>query len=274
LRVKLLALESPSMKQLEKFALLCAFLYSIPLDLPATQSKIPVQASQAYGKVPLSFEPNLGQADQRVEFLAHGDGYGLFLTHKGAVLRLERGPNGAGVMMRLLHANPRSLVEGVDALPGKSNYFVGNDQTKWRTNIPTYSRVRYRDIYPGIDAVFSGRQRELEYDLVVAPGAGVGSIRLGFSGVRSIRIDENGDLVLRTGTGDVTQHRPIIYQDSAGERRLIAGRYVRKGRLEVAFEVAKYDRNLPLVIDPDQRQLDFRADDKLKFPVGGQRKSI
>jgi hypothetical protein len=152
--------------------------------------------------------------------------------------------------MSLVGAAREPAVTGVDELPGKANYFIGRDPSKWRTNVPTYSKVHYREVYPGIDLVYYGHQRQLEYDLVVAPGADPKKIVLGFKGADKLEIDSGGDLVLHASGGDIRQHKPIVYQDIDGIRREIDGGYVRKGANRVGFKVAAYDTTRPLVIDP------------------------
>src|SRR5579885_3821844 len=127
-------------------------------------------ARARFANLPLSFEPNQGQTDARVRYLSHGPGYTFFLTSTEIVLAPRQDARGP-VRLRLLNGNPEPRLEALDRLPGVSNYFLGNDPAKWRTDIPTYKRIALREIYPGIDAVFYGNQRQLEYDLVVAPGA-------------------------------------------------------------------------------------------------------
>ena len=134
--------------------------------------------------------------------------------------------------------------------PGKAHYFIGNDPTKWRTHVPTFGRVHYRDVYPGIDLTFYGNQRQLEYDFIVGPGADPRRISLQFAGADAIAVEATGDLVLRTGAEAIRQHRPQIYQEIDGRRQPIAGRYVLRGPSQVGFDVADYDRSRPLVIDP------------------------
>ncbi len=226
----------------------------------------------AYGKLPLSFELNRGQTDARVKFLSRGSGYTLFLTRTEAVLALrnsqraedaaekERGIERAQqpktqtpatvLRMRLLGANTAPQVDGVDALPGKSHYFIGSDPKKWRTNISQYARVRYREVYPGIDLIYYGNQRRLEYDFVVSPGADPKAIRLAFSGAEKLSLDDEGNLILHTEGGDVRQRAPIVYQDVHGQKCSVSGEYFLRGEDEVAFQVASYDRGRPLVIDP------------------------
>ena len=126
------------------------------------------------------------------------------------------------VRMKLVGANPQAKVDGLDELPGKSNYFVGNDPKKWRTNVANYAKVKYANVYPGVDLVYYGNQRQLEYDFVVQPGADPNQIALNVGaglvpvpgrpqGV-PLRIDANGDLVVATEGGEVIFHKPVVYQ--------------------------------------------------------------
>jgi hypothetical protein len=151
--------------------------------------------------------------------------------------------------MKLRNANPAAKVTGQDELSGTSNYFIGNDPAKWRTKVPTYAKVKYEGIYPGIDLVYYGHQRELEYDFVLQPGANPQAIRLSIAGVKQLRI-EHGDLVLRSAGGEVRLRRPYTYQEVNGTRREIHGGYAMNSKNEVGFRLASYDRTRPLVIDP------------------------
>jgi uncharacterized repeat protein (TIGR03803 family) len=227
-------------------------------------------AVKAYGHLPLSFEANQGQTDQRVKFLSHGTGYSLFLTGDEAVLALKK-PGGsvardrqlkaavpsaeppAVVRMRLVGANAAAKVTGLAELPGKSNYFIGNDPKKWRTNVPNWAKVKYENVYPGVDLVYYGDQGQLEYDFVVQAGADPKAIQLGFAGAESPRIDGKGDLVLGADGGEVIFHKPVVYQPATDHgqrtRDVVDGEYLLKGG-RVAFEVASYDKTRPLVIDP------------------------
>ena len=204
-------------------------------------------AMDAYGSLPLGFERNRGQTDPRVKFLARGQGLTLFLTSADAVLVTRS----AAIRMRLLGANRDSDPQGLDELPGRVHSFIGRDPRKWRTDAPTYARVRYRAVYPGIDLVYYGaRQQRLEYDFVVAPGADPRAIRLGFEGVDRFEVDRDGDLLLHVGDAALRFARPLVYQTVAGVRREIPGGWVRDGAFTVGFKVAAYDRSAPLVIDP------------------------
>ncbi len=205
-----------------------------------------------FTQMPLRFEANAGQADSRVKFLARGSGYTLFLTPREAVLSLQKTnqPSGAVVRMRLAGANAAARAEGVERLDGVSNYFLGNDPRQWRTEVPNYAKVRYRGVYPGVDLIYYGRERQLEYDFVVAPGADPRRIEFAVSGARRMRLDASGDLALDAGGGEVTLRRPVIYQQRGKHRREIAGRYALRGANRAGFELAPYEASLPLVIDP------------------------
>jgi hypothetical protein len=224
-----------------------------------------VRFNEAYGKLPLSFEANQGQVEDRVKYLSRGDGFNLFLTPTETVLVLRTGSGGTGLhpdsgirntklavlRMKLVGANPRPKVKGIEEQPGRSNYFIGNDPAKWRTNVAHFARVQYSHVYPGVDLVYYGNQRQLEYDFVVAPGTDPGAIRLAFDGARDASLDRGGDLVLRLPEGgEVRQRKPVIYQEVGGQREEVAGHYVLKGEREVGFEIGEYDASRPLVIDP------------------------
>jgi hypothetical protein len=237
---------------------------------PAATAPEPSSARKAeigsnYGKLPLSFEANQGQTDSQVKFLARGRGYALFLTPAEAVLSLAKpqarayaetsapsSPEASGTVlaMQLSGANLEPQVIGKDALPGRVNYLRGKDPARWHTQIPTYAKVAYEGIYPGVDLVYYGNQGQLEYDFVVAPGGDPGVLKLVFRGADRIEINAAGELVLATASGDIRMHAPVIYQETAGVRTTVAGGYVLKETQEVSFEVAAYDTSRPLVIDP------------------------
>src|ERR1044072_3677157 len=197
--------------------------------------------------LPLNFELNQGQTHKRVKFLARSEGYVLFLTATEAVMALdnpaahrkgkenrdarerdfnadEKGrPPRSIVRMKLEGANPAPQIEGLDQLSATSNYFAGSDPTAWRTNIPNYARVRYSQVYPGIDVVYYGNERRLEYDFVVAPGSNPELIEMTFGGIQDFEISQTGDLVLHTQQGDVRQSKPTAYQELDGAKVEIQG---------------------------------------------------
>ncbi|HEY7539611.1 MAG TPA: CFI-box-CTERM domain-containing protein [Methylomirabilota bacterium] len=197
--------------------------------------------------LPLAFEPNLGQTDPRVKFLARSRGMTLFLTSTETVLLTRR----CAVRMRLVGANRDAEPRGVDPLPGRHHSLIGRDPARWRVDAPTYARVRYRDVYPGVDLVYYGTEdRRLEYDFVVAPGTDPGVIRLAFDGVDRLRLDAGGDLVLHVGDTSLRFGAPRIYQTSPGGRRAVAGAWSLMGARTAAFRIGAYDRREALVIDP------------------------
>jgi uncharacterized protein (TIGR03437 family) len=210
-------------------------------------SQEPPQIPQArwLDNLPLRFETNQGQAPPAVKFLARGRGYSLSLTAFGSVLSLP----GAEIQTKLAGAHPRTKLEGLDALPGATNYLHDSDPATWQTGIRNYARVRYTQVYSGIDLVFYGAGGLLEYDFVVQPGADPAAIALDIQGARAIRVDGRGDLVLDTPAGEVRWRQPVIYQNRRGAREPVNGRFVLHGR-RVRFEIAAYDRARPVVIDP------------------------
>jgi uncharacterized repeat protein (TIGR01451 family) len=233
---------------------------------PATPAQRP-QVRVAYSHLPLIFERNEGQSSPTVRFLARGSGYGLFLTGQEAVLALQSsvpslrsgqakygrqvsGKQGSVLRMSLANANPSAFVDGADLLPGKSNYFIGNDPAKWHRNVPQFARVRYREVYPGIDLTYYGNQGRLEYDFEVAPGADPKQVTLRFQGTGQPKLDGHGNLVLALGGGDVWFEAPRVYQKIEDEQRPVAGRFVLRGEYQVGFELGAYDRSRALVIDP------------------------
>jgi hypothetical protein len=222
------------------------FASAAPAVDPATQAKVTAQYLQS----PMIFEMNEGQSDPQVKALSRGSRYGLFLTSNESVFVLNSGAkNQAVVQVRAVGANPAPKVSGVDRLGSISNYFLGRDQSKWRKNVANYARVKYESIYPGVDLIYYGNQKQLEYDYVVAPGADPNSIRLDIEGASKLKLDRNGDLRLETSDGAINQHKPVIYQQVDGKRRQIAGNFVLRGK-QVSFRVGDYDHSKNLVIDP------------------------
>jgi len=208
--------------------------------------------SKTFGTLPLSFEANLGQVDPEVKFFSRSAGHGFYLTNSETVMVLgKRNAARPDVLkMKLRGANSQPHITGLDELPGKSNYFIGDDPGKWKTDVPSYSKVRYEAVYEGIDVVYHSTEQQIEYDFVIAPGADYKQIRLSFKGSRQLKLDKNGDLIVRMKSGDIRHLKPVIYQEIAGKKIEITGRYLLSGKQEIGFEVENYDRSRPLVIDP------------------------
>jgi hypothetical protein len=220
-------------------------------------------------QMPLTFEANHGQTDPQVEFLSHGKGYTAFLTAGELVLSLRPtgsattpGIGGAPIaknakqiqnttlQFRLVGAAQTPLAVGEDPQPGKVNYFIGNDPAKWHTNVQSYARVRYKNVYPGIDLVYYGNHRQLEYDFAISAGADPSRIQFEIKGAKQIHVDEKGDLVVQTAGGDLHFQSPAVYQESTAQRVPVQGAYVMNDSTHIAFQVAHYDSNKALVIDP------------------------
>jgi uncharacterized repeat protein (TIGR01451 family) len=220
-----------------------------------TQAKLRLLA------MPLHFEPNQGQSNGQVKFTARGAGYTMFLTPMEAVLALRQKQAGAmrgdekpaatqWLHFSLQKANPHAEITAEDQLPGRANYLIGNDRNKWHTDVPLYGRVRYREIYPGIDLVYYGNQQRIEHDFRLAPGADPHRIVLQVKGARRLRLEDSGDLLVETSLGAVRMRKPDVYQEVAGKRVEVAGAYqVGRGK-RVWFKIGEYDRSRELVIDP------------------------
>jgi len=224
---------------------------------PPTSHHDLARVKESYSKIPLSFVVNHGQADKDVKFISRGSGYSLALASTTFTLAVAdtRNKNNeasrASVMQAtLLGGNAAAKLSGLERLITKTNYFIGSDPRQWKTNLPNFAKVKYSGVYPGVDLVFYGNQNLLEYDFTVAPGSDPGVIALGFDGITNMRIDEKGDLLLRTDAGEIRQSRPVVYQQIDGARQMIPANYLIKGQKQVAFQIAKYDRSKPLIIDP------------------------
>jgi RHS repeat-associated protein len=293
---------------------------ALPLIRPTTSADSKARLAESYGKLPLSFEANEGQTDPDVKFLARGPGYGLVLKPTEAVLKLlnvsgpdvvhhtheipsssaskvtadrplqhsrqqftRKGEKSTAIRMTLIDADPSAQISAMDEMPAKVNYLKGNDPAKWRTGIPTYGKVKFSQIYRGVDLVYYGNQRQLEYDFVVAPGADPKTIRMKFEtvgeqGEDSLkpRLEANGDLLLAAGGGEVRFKKPLIYQNIGGRRREVAGQFIlnpslrpermqggatdlvernhshgeQEQQVEIGFQLATYDTTQPVIIDP------------------------
>ena len=220
-----------------------------PLGPPLVGSEAELES--ALGGASLSFEPNAGRADDRVDFLARSvAGGSLYLTSGEAVLTLPQGRRGSRELrLGFPGADPGTKAVGLAELPGRANVFIGDDRSRWRTGIPTYSQVRYRGLYPGIDLDFHGDQRELEYDFRLGPHADPSAVAVELGGADSVRLAPSGDLLIRIGDTTVRQRAPVAYQWLGGERRRVRAAYELHGS-RVGFLLGDYDRSRPLVIDP------------------------
>ncbi len=235
---------------------------------------------EAYGKLPLAFEPNQGQIPpagsgwtaSQVQFLTRGPAYNLFLTGSGAVLSLHDHPQQVGsgklgvrgpqkpptresevVRLDLSGAAQNLSFRGLEKLPGVSNYFIG-DPAQWRAKIPQYSEVQASEVYPGVDMTYYGHQGRLEYDFRVKPGADPGAVRMRVEGADGIDVDAGGNLEISLGGRKVVFQAPVLYQpgglETGGGKTIVEGKFLQTGGNEVGFQVGAYDKSKTLVIDP------------------------
>ncbi len=204
------------------------------------------QAKAIMAGLPLRFEANRGQMPSSVRYAARAGGYRLLLGADGASLAF----GAHRIAMSLEHANGTPRIEPLDRLATRTDSYIGTREN-WRTDIPTYGRVRYDAVYPGIDIVYYGNQGQLEYDFTLAPGADPAAIRLRFRGADSLRLDAAGNLVIASAGSEIVQALPAVYQqDGSGARRAVAAHYRLLGHNRVGFRLDSYDRGRPLVIDP------------------------
>ena len=216
----------------------------------------------AYVQNPLVFEPNLGQTAAPIQYLARGQGYGLYLAADGAVLSLQKSagtssptatpaalPAPAVLTMQLVGANPAAASTGLDKLASTTNY-LGASRATSITGIPNYGQVEYQNVYAGVNVIYYGNQQQLEFNFVVAPGADPQTIALRFQGADSMALNGAGNLVLHTAGGNVVEHAPVVYQVIHGAKQTVAAAFVMRGANQVGFQLGTYDRSQPLVIDP------------------------
>lgn len=232
------------MPRLPSFAFLaCAVCcFAAPPDAPLSLAK------DALAGLPLRFEANQGQFGPSVKYAAHAPGYDLLLTRQGPTLALR---GSQSVELSLQRSNPAPQIEALDPMRARTDYFLGK-RSNWHMHIANYQRIRYREVYPGIDVVYYGRQNQLEYDFVLQPGADPAAIRLQFRGARHLSITAGGDIAFETAQGRLVQKHAIIYQEDAltSARHEVHGRYVMVSRNVVGLKLDRYDRTRGLTIDP------------------------
>lgn len=232
-----------------------------------------LQIARNYGALPMSFESNLGQIDPQVRFLSRGAGYSILFKDRETVLLLSKResahhePHRPGehvpewprsvvsttdlLRMRLVGAAVTPALSGEARLPGTVNCFVGNDPTQWHAGIPTFERVKYTGVYPGVNLVYYGNRQRLEFDFELAPGADARPIRIRFDGARKLKLNPDGNLIIVAANGSVSFHKPVIYQPTGEDRKQpIAGAFHIVSARTVSFQLGRYDRSNPLVIDP------------------------
>ena len=215
-----------------------------------------------YGELPLSFEPNRGQTDAIAKYVARGPGFRVALLSDAVITQLDTGfptaatgeNNQAGrsarIRLNFIDANSNARAAGETLLAGTSNYFKGNDSAKYLTDIPTFARVRFSDVYPNVDLVYYGNHRQLEYDFVVSPGGDPRRIRFAFEGATDSVLNAHGDIVLHTPAGQVIQHRPVAYQQVAKRRVPVSAGYTEVTHGQFGVALGAYDHTRALIIDP------------------------
>lgn len=251
----------PGAKRTIECVLSVLLVAEVTLSLAAHQEPIRPKAHGILAndfQAPISFEPNQGQTDSRVKFMARGSGYNLFLTPSNALFSLRQADTGNDLVlsspdvftMSVVGANPVPKIIGRDKLPGKSSYFLGSNPNTWHTNISNFGKVEYEDIYPGIDLVYHGIRGQLEYDFILHPGRSPAKIVMEFTGMKNIHLNSRGELVLETARGQICFHKPLAYQDVQGSRQIVEARYRWIHKRRIGFAVGAYDTSKTLIIDP------------------------
>jgi len=232
---------------------------------------------KTYGKLPLYFIENKGQVNMQVSFYERGTGHATFFTSDGVVLSLSKSDENVenpfhtvdiqgldsrknkkitteAVRLSFVGANKNAKIIADEKMPGHVNYFVGNDKTKWRSNVPTYGAVIYKDVYKNIDVKFYGNNKNIEHDVIVHPGGDFSLVKFAYEGVKGLKVNESGDLEVSLKDGKIIEQKPIIYQNIKGQRVSVEGTYRilkgEKGNFTYGFNVASYDHTKDLVIDP------------------------
>ena len=205
----------------------------------------------ALTSLPIGFEPNVGQADSPVQFVAHAANLRMFLRSRGIdVLLANAKREDSRLRLDFVGANPNASLVASDEMAGYSNYILGSDPSKWLSRVPRFSRVAYKGIYPGVDAVFHGNGLELEHDFEVAPGADYRRIRIHAEGQNRLSLRTDGGLALSLPDGELVFEKPEVYQLIDGRKEIRDGHFVKHGRREFGFTVGAYDSSKPLIIDP------------------------
>jgi hypothetical protein len=218
----------------------------------AQTTRATAEARAAYANLPPSFVPNAGQLDTRVRYTAQSGPRRFYFTTGEAVFSLATKSQGLVLRLAFLGANPGPAITSQAARSGTVNYLIGNDPARWHTNLPTYGEIVYRDLWPGIDLLFRGDSGQLTYEFSVKPGARVRDIRLAYRGAKKLSVDKDGNLMIHTSLGNISDTRPTTYQWIDGKRVEVPSRFAlnRRSKTTYGFTVGAYDRNQPLVVDP------------------------
>ncbi len=217
-------------------------------SLTTVPSHVLASANDSLSARPLYFEENRGQFASNIRYRTTYNGQQVLLTPDGMIWKTRSGKLPVtALQMRLVNSNSKALSEGVNRLSGEVNYLLAGYRY---LHIPTYSKVQYHDVYPGVDLVYYFNQQKLEYDFVLAPGADINRIKLTFDNARKVSLDKNGDLVIRTASGELRHHKPVAYQVINGEKREVQAQFRQTKVGEIRFEVAPHDPQQALVIDP------------------------
>jgi len=216
--------------------------------------------AKSYADLPIYFIPNEEQLPDAVKYYSKGAGYSFYLTDDGVTYSFIKEKEeqksaaasnyeGYSLKLNFLGRNPNTKIVGAKKLEGRVNYFIGDDASKWKTNIPVYEGAIYKDLYQGIDLAYKGSERIIKYEYKVSPGADYKDIRMSYSGVDSLKLSSSGNLLIHTPWGELKDEKPIIYQMVDGKKKRVDGAFALTNNT-VGFTVGSYDKSIPLMIDP------------------------
>lgn len=243
---------------IRKNILRLCFLLLVVTSIVSAQQLSAGPAEPGIGHLPLVFEPNAGQAPVDAAFVVRAL-YPVFLRADRVVLVVpnnisskdESGKQASTVSLQLVGSNRDAQPEGLDQLPGRSNYYIGANARNWKSGIPQYAAVSFKSVYPGIDLLYYGKDGQLEYDLVLSPGADPSAIKFRISGADSVALNKSGNLAVHIPQGIVELRKPVIYQkeDDGSRRPVSPGNFVVRGN-EVTLRIGDYEKEKQLIVDP------------------------
>ena len=221
---------------------------SLPMLAIAAQPSGSPGVTAKYMASPIRFEVNKGQAPQGADFISLGASHSLYLQKSGVRLDVRGQSQPESIVLRYVSPEPSSQGEGVNQV-GKTSYLIGSQRDHWFLGVPSYQKIRYDRVWNGIDVVYYGNHSQLEYDLLVAPGADLSRAAYRVEGAKGLKVDANGNLLIHTLSGDIVQHRPVAYQLTKQGRQEVEARYAVSGN-RVSFVAGQYDHSKELVVDP------------------------
>ena len=249
---------------------MCLWLVLSVATIAPVMSASDLQESESptFDPIPIAFEPNHGQSDSTAAFISTNGTETLLLSASQAVVLKSVSAVPSRVTLELLGANRDAKAEARDLLPGRSNYYIGNEASFWHEDVPQFQQVAFHSVYPGIDLVYYGNQQRLEYDFLISPGASVGQIQFKMRGANRTRLTEASDIVVDSEAGSLQLRLPSVYQVINGAKKLVSCRFVLRADNVITFRIGQYDQARALVIDPVLSYASLISSSSLELPKG------